>query len=52
LRNLDDRRLNDLGIARSEIESTGQGTSMVDAIRSIGVTEVTYYPRLRQQSSV
>jgi transposase-like protein len=22
---------------------TGQGTSMVDAIRSIGVTEVTYY---------
>ena len=22
---------------------TGQGTSMVDAVRSIGVTEVTYY---------
>ena len=22
---------------------TGQGTSMADAIRSIGVTEVTYY---------
>ena len=22
---------------------TGQGTSMVDAIRSLGVTEVTYY---------
>ena len=27
---------------------TGQGTSMVDAIRSIGVTEVTYY-RWRQE---
>ena len=24
---------------------TGQGTSMADAIRSIGVTEVTYYRR-------
>jgi putative transposase len=27
---------------------TGQGTSMADAIRSIGVTEVTYY-RWRQE---
>ena len=26
---------------------TGQGTSMADAIRSIGVTEVTYYRRAR-----
>jgi hypothetical protein len=31
---------------------TGQGTSMADAVRSIGVTKVTYYRRRREYGGI